>query len=77
MYISIYNTPRSTTSKLIMHNVFGCTPQPHSLQVIEEDSNNSPIVMCKQVVKQMAPLINPFNGKLKLVLPNFWFWKNI
>jgi hypothetical protein len=33
-----------------MHNVFGYIPQPHSLQVMEEDSNNSPIVMCKQVI---------------------------
>lgn len=58
LYISLFTTLLEAP-KLIMHNVFGCTPRPHSLQVMEEDNNNPPIVMCKQVIKKMAPLITP------------------
>jgi hypothetical protein len=36
LYIKIYNTPRSPTSKFIVHNVLNCAPQLHSFEIMEE-----------------------------------------
>lgn len=68
LYISPFTTlleapPPSSSCTMC----FGCTPQPHSLQVMEEDGNNSPSD------KTNGFLNNPFNGKLKLLLSNFLF----
>ncbi len=74
LYISLFTTLLEAP-KLIMHNVFGCTPRPHSLQVMEEDNNNPPIVMCKQVIKKMAPLITPLMASWNYCCPIFDFEK--
>jgi hypothetical protein len=46
LYISILQTPRSITSKLIAHDAHGCAAQPHSLQVVEEDYDSKALKKC-------------------------------